>query len=519
MSERQPRIGILVVAYNAAATLAHVLDRIPRDFAPRISEVLVFDDHSDDATYLVGLGYQQSNAHLPLRVFRNDRNLGYGGNQKAGYRWAIEHDLDIIVLLHGDGQYAPEMLPEMVAPLERGEADAVFGSRMLTKGAARRGGMPVYKYVGNKILTRVQNAIGGADLSEWHSGYRAYSVAALRKIPFERNVDVFDFDCQIIIQLLETQQRIVEIPIPTYYGDEISYVNGLGYARDVVRDVVVYRAHKMGFGSGATAFASREYELKEEAATSHRSIVAALSVGPPRRVLDLGCSAGHLAAELRKLGHEVVGVDVEEHAEVAECVDRFVRADLDDGIPEAVGDGFDIVLAADVLEHVPHPEHMLRDARRVLAPGGRMLVCVPNIGHWYPRARVAAGRFAYERRGILDAGHVRFFTRRSFGQLAREQGFEITRRWAVGVPIEVTARAAGGRVTGRTTPTARRSGPNAVLRAAGRVDAALARAWPTLFGYQLLFELTPRRDTARPAPTETAVAPHTDAGTPSPTRS
>jgi glycosyltransferase involved in cell wall biosynthesis len=131
------RIGILVVAYNAASTLASVLDRIPRDFVPKISTILVNDDSSADSTYLVGLGYQQLNETLPLEINRHPVNLGYGGNQKAGYRWAIEHQLDIIVLLHGDGQYAPEMLPDIVAPLEREECDAVFGSRMMTKGAAR----------------------------------------------------------------------------------------------------------------------------------------------------------------------------------------------------------------------------------------------------------------------------------------------------------------------------------------------------------------------------------------------
>src|SRR5579864_3770191 len=115
-----PKIGILIVAYNAASTLAGVLDRIPEDFRSRITEVIVSDDSSVDATYLVGLGYKQVAPDLPLTVVRNDVNLGYGGNQKAGYRLAIEHGLDIVVLLHGDGQYAPEVLPDIVAPLEAG---------------------------------------------------------------------------------------------------------------------------------------------------------------------------------------------------------------------------------------------------------------------------------------------------------------------------------------------------------------------------------------------------------------
>ena len=159
-SIEKKRIGVLVVAYNAASTLAKVLDRIPHEIRPDIEEVIVSDDHSDDSTYLVGLGYQQL-SDLPITLIRQPANLGYGGNQKAGYELAIEHGLDIVVMLHGDGQYAPESLPDIVAPLIRGEADAVFGSRIMIKGAARKGGMPLYKFVGNRILSRFENAAAG----------------------------------------------------------------------------------------------------------------------------------------------------------------------------------------------------------------------------------------------------------------------------------------------------------------------------------------------------------------------
>ena len=137
------KIGVLIVAYNAESTLANVLDRIPKDFAPQISAVLVCDDASHDQTHDAALEYQRSTTHLPLHILRHPINLGYGGNQKAGYAWAQELGLDVIVLLHGDGQYAPELLPEMVAPLLNGSAEAVFGSRMMEQGAARRGGMPL----------------------------------------------------------------------------------------------------------------------------------------------------------------------------------------------------------------------------------------------------------------------------------------------------------------------------------------------------------------------------------------
>ena len=474
------RIGVLVVAYNAASTLAAVLDRIPREFVPRIEKILVTDDFSQDATYLVGLGYQQTNQDLPLEIIRHPRNLGYGGNQKAGYRWAIEHGLDIVVLLHGDGQYAPEMLPEMVAPLERGQADAVFGSRMMEPGDARRGGMPAYKYVGNKILSSFQNTVAGASLTEWHSGYRAYSVSALAELPLDRNSNGFDFDTQVILQLLEARMRISEISIPTFYGDESCYVNGLGYAGDVTKAVLRYRAHKMGFGTGETAFADDHYQLKHGEDTSHARILDMLGRMPPGRVLDLGCDDGSLGERLRYAGHEVTGVDLHKHEGVGDRLDRFFEADLEEGIPPEVGDGYDVVLAADVLEHVRHPDALLRDIRDRLASGGTVVTSVPNFGHWYPRLRVASGRFDYDRRGILDEGHLRFFTRRSFEHLAARTGFEVRRREAVGLPLEVSRRSASG-----TKP------PSSGARIVEGADRMAAEIWPTLFGYQFVYELAP----------------------------
>jgi glycosyltransferase involved in cell wall biosynthesis len=474
------RIGILVVAYNAATTLAEVLDRIPPSVRSRVHDVLVCDDHSDDRTYLIGLGYKTIAEDLPLTVVRHPRNLGYGGNQKAGYRWAIDHGLDIVVLLHGDGQYAPERLEDVIGPIERDEADAVLGSRMMEEGAARRGGMPLYKYVGNRILTKLENVSVGTDLTEWHSGYRAYRVSALAQIPFDRNSDGFDFDTEIIIQLLEARQRIVEVPIPTYYGDEICYVNGVKYASDVARDALRYRAHKMGFGSGELAFASDAYEWKESAETSHGVIESWLAERPPSRILDLGCSSGELGARLRKLGHHVIGVDAAELPGVREAVDEFVEADLAAGLPSSLSGPFDIVIAADVLEHLPRPERLLAQARECLAPGGSVVVSIPNFVHWYPRLRMLFGWFDYDRRGILDAGHLRFFTRRSFEQLTVREGFAFRRQQAVGLPLEVLQR--GGGPSGAKGRLAN--------RLAG-LDRLLVRLRPNLFAYQYVVELQP----------------------------
>ena len=223
-----------------------------------------------------------------MTVLRNEYNQGYGGNQKVGYAFAIREGFDFVAMMHGDGQYAPEELPKLVAPLRDGQADAVFGSRMMTRFGAIKGGMPLYKFVGNRILTRTQNLLLGTSLTEFHSGYRVYSVAALQKIPYRLNSNVFHFDTEIIIQLINAGQRIVELPIPTYYGDEICRVNGMKYAKDVLLATLRNVAHRAGLlyqrrfdplGEQDNA----HYDLKLGYASSHQFALDAI---PPGAVGD-----------------------------------------------------------------------------------------------------------------------------------------------------------------------------------------------------------------------------------------
>ncbi len=237
---RTPRIGILVVAYNAENHLRQTLHRIPAELRPKIEEVFVFDDASKDRTHEVGKELQDEWEGTHLTIYKNPVNLMYGGNQRKGYQYAIEKGFDIVVLLHGDGQYAPEVMQELLTPLETGQAEMVMGSRMMVPGAALRGNMPPYKYYGNKILTWMENLLLGTQLTEFHSGYRAYSVNALRNIPLDSLTNNWHFDTQIVLEFLKKGYRIREVPIPTYYGDEICHVNGIPYALNCVRSALAY---------------------------------------------------------------------------------------------------------------------------------------------------------------------------------------------------------------------------------------------------------------------------------------
>lgn len=464
------RIAIFIVTYNAASTLRQVLDRIPASVWDKVEEVFVFDDESKDDTFLVGMGYKALHGKAKLSVFRNDKNLGYGGNQIRGYKYAIEQGYDIVALLHGDGQYAPEALPELLAPLEAGEADAVFGSRMMTPGSARSGGMPLYKYVGNKVLTHFENAMLGTALSEFHSGYRLYSVHALKQIPFEKNTHEFHFDTQIIVQFHAAGLRIVEKPIPTYYGDEICHVNGMKYAKDVVKSVVQFELHELGVQHRPEYEVPPAYTLKRSTLSSHSQLIQLVGP-PPRRVLDVGCGQGELGFLLRQKGHYVFGVDwLPPKFEL----DGFIKADIGQGLPSSIDETFDVVLLADVLEHMPEPERLLADVKKRLSPGGSVLVSLPNAVHWSVRAQVAAGRFDYGNKGILDRGHLRFFTRASALRLFTDAGFQVSSQRTTPVPWEnVLPRALG----------------NFVRDKVEKSDYFLTRLRPNLFAYQNLFEL------------------------------
>lgn len=471
-----PRVGIVVVAYNAESTLVQTLDRIPSDFYHQIEEVIICDDASHDATFDHGRQWAIRPDTPKTHVLRHTKNLGYGGNQKAAYELAIEHGLDVVVLLHGDGQYAPECLPDIVAGFTSSDCAAVFGSRMMDKGAAKRGGMPFYKRVGNRILTGIENRVLGTDMTEFHSGYRAYRTDFLRMIPFHANSDGFDFDTQIIAQLLHVGGRIAEVPIPTYYGDEICYVNGLRYAYDVVTDVLEYRIASRGIGQAEWVPAPKEYAFKEEDGSSHSLILEMISGLPPSRILDLGCSGGLLAERLRAAGHVVIGVDQAETDGARDRVDAFYTANLNDGIPAEAGINFDLVIAGDVIEHLANPLAMLRETIRVLRPGGQVLLSVPNFGHWYPRMRVATGLFGYDRRGILDDTHLRFYTRFTLRRLVRRAGFDILEETATGLPVGAVTADEGG------------------AHLVQRIDETLVRLRPTLFAYQFVMRLTPHHE-------------------------
>lgn len=420
------RLLIFIVAYNAQTTIAKVLSRIPRSLRGDNVEVLIIDDSSQDDTFGNGLRYQQRDAAFKITVLRTPENQGYGGNQKLGYRYAIDNGFDIVALVHGDGQYAPEKLPDLLAPLVRDEADAVFGSRMIDKRAARAGGMPFYKWIGNQILTGFQNRMLRTALSEFHSGYRLYSTAALAQIPFEKNTNDFHFDTEIIVQLVMKRLRIAELPIPTYYGDEICHVNGLKYAWDVFKTMLKARFHEMNllFDRRFDVLPPEEnYDLKLGYASSHTAAIDAARAG--NRVLDVGCGQGYVAREMVAKGCHVTGMDQYVPDTSAAGID-FIRWNLDRPEFPVNVSRFDQIMMLDIIEHLKEPEKFMDELRfAAICKRPEVVITTANIGFFVTRLMLFFGQFNYGRKGILDATHTRLFTFRSLKALLEQSGYNI----------------------------------------------------------------------------------------------
>lgn len=236
------KIVVVLPAYNAAKTLETTYREIPIGI---VDSVVLVDDASRDNTPEVA-------RRLGITTIVHERNVGYGGNQKTCYRAALDLGADIVVMLHPDYQYTPRLLPAMAAMIAYGEFDAVLASRILGTGALK-GGMPLYKYISNRFLTLVENLLLGQKLSEYHTGYRAFSRAVLERLPLEKNSDDFVFDNQMLAQITWHGFSIGEVSCPTKYFPEASSINfrrSVTYGLGVLSTAMSYRLSRMGFMRG-----------------------------------------------------------------------------------------------------------------------------------------------------------------------------------------------------------------------------------------------------------------------------
>jgi len=243
----KPKIIVVLPAYNAAKTLEITVKYIPVDI---VDEIILVDDCSQDNTVEIA-------KKLGLKVIVHQKNLGYGANQKTCYREALKDGADIIVMIHPDYQYDPRLTPYLIGLIREGICDVMLGNRIRTREEALAGGMPLYKYLANRILTIIENLLLGQNLGEWHSGFRAYSRKVLEIISWEKNSNDFVFDQQILIQAAYFGFRIGDIPVPAKYFAEASSINfrrSVKYGIEIFLTLLKLALHKLGIRKYALFF-------------------------------------------------------------------------------------------------------------------------------------------------------------------------------------------------------------------------------------------------------------------------
>ncbi len=474
------RVLVFIVAYEAQKHIADVLNRVPKQlWSDQDVHFLVIDDASSDRSISVAADWAKDHGVTNLTALRNPINQGYGGNQKLGYRIAIEAGCEFVILLHGDGQYAPELLPQFIETWKNQQADVILGSRMQNVKSASAGGMPWYKVIGNRVLTTVQNKLTGRKLSEYHTGYRGYSTRFLKAVPFEVDTNEFHFDTEILLQAFHVGAKVVEFAIPTHYGDEICRVPHWAYAKNVILSTLQFKMHRIGMMCSLKYRHLEPLRYRDKTTalfTSHRLALDEVKRLSPQKVLDLGCGPGFVAKECEKMGAKVTGVDA--YDPLPEMMSEFHHANLEtDALKDDIFD-YDVVLLLDVIEHLADPERFLLDLRNGSQATGQVrklptvIISTPNVAFAGIRANMLLGRFSYAERGILDITHKRLFTRWTLIRTLKDCGYRIEKFIPVPAPFSVVM-------------------PNSLGRFLGWISNLLAKFWPSMFAFQSMVVCKP----------------------------
>ena len=397
------RVVITLPAYRAEHTLAKTVADIPPGIA---DEVILVDDASPDHTVEVAEA-------LGIRVFVHAENRGYGGNQKTCYQQALADGADIIVLLHPDYQYDPKAVPLLIAPILAGQADMTFGSRFAGQGDPRAGGMPLYRYVGNRVTTTVENAMLGSRFTDLHSGLRAYTRDCLLSLPFLRYTDDFSFDSQMLADAATGGQRVVEVPIPTRYSRESSSIDvprSLRYVAESLRYVSARSAQRGRRGRrnpvawrharpGPTLGGSRRVERPCAlcGATDQALVYPASASGAPLPG-EFSCTSGALAL----------------YDDIVQCSACGMVSSVPVIDPEGIRESYEAVVDDDYLAEEEGRRELfawvLGSQAGYAVPGRRLLELGSNVGLFLDVARSAGwDAVGYEpSRWAVETGRQRF---------------------------------------------------------------------------------------------------------------
>ena len=458
----------------------------------KLEELLAESQKSDnDSIHQIIICYSKTSEHSKQKPtsprIRENRagievtyyslNLGYGGDQKVVFK-SIAADSGVVVVINGENSYSPELINEIAQQIICGETDVVLGTPRISRVGSTASNKRSIVFGLSQFSTFINNFLGGTKFLDWHSGFRAYSTVSLNSINFVECPDGLSFDTDLLLQMNSAGFRISEVAIDTPFGSNTSHKIGLIATIKSLMTVVRHRLKIMGFASSNVMSASYRFKFNEY--SSHSKLREVLQNTPKGRILDLGCADGQLSEVAASLGHEVTAVDIEIAPKITDQI-TFFQCDLENGLPNDLAEKFEVILCADILEHLRKPDILLFKLLPRLSDNGMILVSVPNFGHWYPRIRTFIGRFDYDARGILDQTHLRFFTRNSFTKMATKAGYKVKRISVTGTPFEVMLREA----------PQRRFSWTFLISTLSNIDRVFGKIRPTLFGYQFIFELTP----------------------------
>jgi len=334
--------------------------------------------------------------------------------------------------------------------------------------------MPLYKWFGNQILTHIENKLLGTHLSEFHTGYRAYRIATLKKLPFIHNSDDFHFDTEIIIQLLATKCNIVEVPIPTFYGDEKCHVNSLKYAKDCVNSIMRYHLVNIGLFYSRNfdfdLFETESYRFKKSPYSLHQYVLRN-EFTVDSVTIELGANRGLLSSHIAKRVREHWAIDIftPDLAGDSKALALDLNNLFSDTLPQRY---FDHCFALDVIEHLNDPENFLVETFNILKANAKLYVSTANIAYCPMRMLLSFGQFNYGKRGILDKTHKRLFNVHTLKRLLQSYGFRIEKIVGFGPPL--------------TDLISNRP----LMRFIEKIHSFFSRLYPPLFAYNFLIIAT-----------------------------
>jgi glycosyltransferase involved in cell wall biosynthesis len=468
------KVAVFIIGDGREQDVESVLRRIPQELIPHFAEVFAFLDGSSATAQHVAAEIGRSCRGPKISVYVTPFNRGHGGNQKLGYLYCINRGYDIVILLHSHGQYAPEYIPRLLAAFGD-DPDAVLASRMMDRRSALEGGMPWHRWLGNRLVSALENRLLGTLLSDFHTGFRAYKIAALKKVPFVFNSDDRHFDTEIVVQAVATQWRLKEVAIPTDYGDPKSHPHGVTYALNCLRAAVRFQLVNWGlfyrrnydFG----LFETDKYQFKQSPHSLHQYLLRSGDFRPDMNSIELGANRGILSSHVAKKVKRHLAIDIllPDRAGGAEPL----AMDLNTSFAARLPGPFDACIALDVIEHLDDPEGFLSQVFDLLRIDGCLYISTANVSYLPIRLSLLAGQFNYGKRGVLDRTHKRLFTVAGFQHLLAQYGFQVEGLRGFAPPLTDLVSSSG------------------LMQAVECVHAFLSRHLPALFAYN--FVVTARR--------------------------